>query len=183
MTPSQELKTEHEGILTMLRILEKICQQGSTSGSIPKERLEQIIEFLKVFVDRCHHGKEEEALFPALEEAGISKEHGPIGVMLEEHRKGRELVREMTEALSGLREDSQESMQAFRDASQRYILLLRQHIDKENHVLFPMGDHRLSPATQRRIEQQFEQLEKEKIGEGKHESYHRLMNSLAEIYL
>jgi hemerythrin-like domain-containing protein len=35
------------------------------------------MEFLTVFVDKCHHGKEEEFLFPALEAAGIAREGGP----------------------------------------------------------------------------------------------------------
>jgi len=55
--------------------------------------LDQILEFLKVFVDKCHHGKEEKVLFPAMEEAGIPRQGGPISVMFYEHERGRSYVR------------------------------------------------------------------------------------------
>ena len=52
-----------------------------------------------MFADKCHHGKEEDVLFPELEKAGIARQGGPIGVMLHEHVSGREFIRRMSEAL------------------------------------------------------------------------------------
>jgi hemerythrin-like domain-containing protein len=81
----------------MTRALEK-------TGRLPdKGHGEEILDFLVVFVDKCHHGKEEGLLFPALEAVGVSRNGGPIGVLLEEHRKGRSLTAEMTAAPAGLR--------------------------------------------------------------------------------
>ena len=67
MKATQQLKDEHEGVKIMLNILEQVCRQLGTKGSLNKEHFEGILDFLKVFVDRCHHGKEEDLLFPALE--------------------------------------------------------------------------------------------------------------------
>jgi hemerythrin-like domain-containing protein len=48
-------------------------ESGNFTKSISKSETQQVIEFLKVFVDLCHHAKAEEVLFPVLEAAGISK--------------------------------------------------------------------------------------------------------------
>ena len=54
-------------------------------NSVSISHLNQILTFFKVFIDKCHHGKEEIFFFPAFEAAGIPNEGGPIGVMIEEH--------------------------------------------------------------------------------------------------
>jgi len=141
------------------------------------------MEFLKVFVDTCHHGKEEEFLFPALEEAGVPREGGPIGVMLQEHQTGRELIRKMSTSLDGLGKGKIDAESAFKEAAESYIEVLRKHIDKENNVLFPMADERLSQERQHQMSEQFERLERERIGEGRHEAFHKLLEDLARIYI
>jgi len=74
-----------------LKILNRISHEIEKSSKIPNiEHVEQLFEFFSVFVDTCHHGKEEELLFPAMETVGISRESGPIGAMLGEHQQGRD---------------------------------------------------------------------------------------------
>ena len=94
MQPIKDLKMEHDAVRLTLRILDEICRKIEKSGEITDlQHLDQLLEFFKVFVDKCHHGKEEELLFPALENVGVSREGGPIGVLLHEHQQGREYVR------------------------------------------------------------------------------------------
>ena len=100
MIPTEELKQEHQGILLMLRILDRVAAKIESGEKTDVDHLEQIVEFLRVFADRCHHGKEEDLLFPAMEKAGIPRERGPIGVMLMEHEEGRGYIREMADALA-----------------------------------------------------------------------------------
>src|SRR5665647_273873 len=96
MKATQQLKDEHEGVRLMLRILGEVSRQFDFEGHVPNEHFEGIFEFLKVFVDKCHHGKEEELLFPALTKVGIPQD-GPIAVMLFEHEMGRKYIRVMTD--------------------------------------------------------------------------------------
>ncbi|HEY6103772.1 MAG TPA: hemerythrin domain-containing protein [bacterium] len=74
--------------------------------------------------------KEERCLFPALAKAGVPEAGGPVAVMLEEHDRGRALLRVME---SGAAADRAR-------AAREYVGLLREHIDKENGVLFPLAD-------------------------------------------
>lgn len=183
MNPTDELKAEHEGILLMLSILEKICSRAKSAESMPIEHLEGIMEFLKVFADQCHHGKEETILFPVLEAEGIPRQGGPIGVMLYDHDHGRSLLREMDESLKGIKARSSGAAASFANAANLYIEFLRQHIQKENNVLFPMAERVTPQSKQEEISQEFEKFEREKIGVGRHEAFHSLMDKLSKIYL
>ena len=71
MKATGQLRDEHGGIKVMLDVMERVCDTLKTTGGIDTEHFDGILEFLKVFVDKCHHGKEEELLFPALVAAGI----------------------------------------------------------------------------------------------------------------
>ncbi len=182
MKATEQLRAEHEGIKLMLGILDEICRRLESSEAVNFQHLEGVLEFLRVFVDRCHHGKEEEILFPALESAGIPKEGGPIGQMLAEHQQGRQLVREIGQTLPTGKREEWAAANRFCEISRKYIELLTQHIQKENEVLFVMADMRLSEIQQEKLFDEFERLEEEKIGLGKHKEFHRLLDELAGIY-
>jgi len=183
MSATQQLKDEHEGILLMLRILDKIAAKIEAEGNVDPHHLERIVEFLQVFADRCHHGKEEDLLFPEMEKAGIPREKGPIGVMLMEHDQGRAYVRGMAEASSRYKKGDSAASAEYAKSARNYIALLTQHINKENNVLFPMEEKVLSPKKQEELVEAFERLEREKIGEGTHERFHHLLHELQERYL
>ncbi len=176
---SQYLMHEHAAILLILNVLEKICSRLKTEEGADHRDIQQIIDLIKNFADKCHHGKEEEYLFPALEAAGIKKANGPIGVMLFEHEKGRGLIRLMQDSVS----DKFIRAEKFIDSSTLYIDLLRNHIEKENTILFPMGDARLTEAKQAELIKNFETHEDEVIGKGKHHELHLILEKFEKKYL
>ena len=183
MTATEQLRAEHEGIRLMLRILEKYCAKLEGGEAVDPEDGERMVEFIRVFADRCHHEKEEGLLFPSMERHGIPREGGPIGVMLHEHEAGRAFVRGMVEALEKFRGGDKGAGSAFVENARGYIQLLSAHIEKENQVLFPMADMRLTAGEQTELAEAFETVETEKIGAGKHEEFHALLDRLREIYL
>jgi len=183
MTPGGQLKDEHEGILLMLKILDKVSGKMKKQGKVEFMHLEQIVDFFKIFADKCHHGKEEDLLFPEMEKAGIPRDRGPIGVMLAEHVQGRAYVRAMGEAVEALKKADPKAQGKFIENASNYITLLTQHIDKENNILFPMGDRVLNRDLQKQLVEKFEIVEREKIGVGTHEKFHKLLHQLKEIYL
>jgi len=179
MKATEDLKQEHEGILLMLNIMEKI----SAMNDINILHLAQIIDFIKTFVDKCHHGKEEDLLFPKLIEKGISKENGPIGVMLYEHEQGRKYIKELSDSFENYKNGDKSAIAGIKDNMNKYINLLRNHISKEGNVLFNMADKVLSAEEQDNLFEGFEKIEIERIGIGKHEEYHKLLKSLKTEYL
>ena len=182
MKATQQLKNEHEGVKIMLTILGQVCQQLEATGNLDTEHFKGILGFLKVFVDQCHHGKEEELLFPALVAVGVP-EDGPIAVMRHEHEMGRNYVKAMRTAFSGYMAPDISSSKEVLQNSRAYISLLRDHIEKENNVLFVMADRLLSEKRQDELFEGFEKIEEERIGVGKHEEFHGLLKKLNGIYL
>ena len=182
--PTDELKMEHQAVRLTLKVLETICRKMEQLGEMVELRhIDQLLEFFSVFVDKCHHGKEEQLLFPALEAAGIKREGGPIGVMLEEHERGREYVRRMNTKLSEYRAGAAEAGATFIREARGYIALLDQHTDKEDTVLFPIAEKQISETRQAEMSNGFERIEVEKIGVGRHEEFHRMLDHLEKYYL
>lgn len=183
MKAIQQLKDDHEGIKLMLTIMEKISCNLEADEELNIDQYEKIIDFLKGFVDKCHHGKEEEILFPALEKHGIQNEGGPIGMMLKEHRAGRKNVEEISKAFDEFKKGNKQAIKSIITSSMNYIQLLRNHIEKESNVLFAMADQVLNEEEQSALFEAFERLEVEKTGEGKHEEYHHLLKELKQKYI
>jgi len=182
MKATQQLRDEHEGVKVMLNILGQVCKQLETEGRLNKEHLEGILEFLKGFVDKCHHGKEEDLLFPALIAVGVPKD-GPIAVMLHEHEMGRNYIKAMGTAFARYMTGGISSAKDIIQNARDYVSLLKDHIEKENNVLFAMADNLLSEERQDELFEGFERIEEERIGIGKHEEFHVLLHQLSGIYL
>ncbi len=183
MNATQELRDEHEGIKVALLTLGRMSSNLDSGQAVDVDDLEAVVDFLRTFADRCHHGKEEDLLFPALERAGIPKEGGPIGVMLTEHAHGREQIRAMADAIPRLREGDLDARRDFASAAREYVRLLSDHIEKENNVLFPMADRHIPQEEQAELSEGFERIEQERIGPGVHERYHELLDRLSNKYL
>lgn len=183
MRPTDELIKEHSAISVMLDILVAACEKLSSGETVDADDLEHMLAFFKGFADGCHHRKEEQYLFPELEKIGIGRERGPVGVMLAEHDLGRKYIKGMTQALEEMKRGDGQSVPAFTQNARAYVNLLRAHIEKENNVLFPMAEMHLGNEAKVRLAEGFEVLEKEEIGEGRHEELHGLLGILKAEYL
>lgn len=183
MRPTEELKKEHEAIKLMLRILGKVSEKLESGQSVNTDDLDKIVEFIQVFADKCHHGKEEDLLFKEMEAVGFPKDQGPVGVMLREHEVGRGYVRSMKDGIAKLKTGDKKSASVIAKNAMGYISLLSQHIEKEDDILYPMAEDRLSEAILKDLKKGFEKVEKEIIGPGRHEEFHKLLHRLKELYL
>jgi len=113
-----------------------------------------------------------------MEKRGIPRQAGPIGVMLTEHDQGRAYVRGMDEAGKRFASGDKTSLKAALDNARGYAELLRQHIDKEDNILYQMADQVLTTTDQEELLSRFEEVERERIGAGKHEEYVKLVEDL-----
>jgi hemerythrin-like domain-containing protein len=182
MSPTQELVAEHDAVLIALQILEKVEPALEAGDGQAAEDLGQLLEFLRVFVDRCHHGKEEDVLFPEMERRGARRDGGPIGVMLMEHEIGRGHVRAMSAGFDRLRLGDAAGVTAVVSSARAYRELLRAHIYKENNILFPMADRMMPGDAAAKVVEQFAEIERDRVGEGKHEAFHVMLHTLKDRY-
>jgi hemerythrin-like domain-containing protein len=89
----------------------------------------------------------------------------------------------MIEGVAEYKAGNQKAPLKIAENARKYVELLFQHIDKEDNILYPMSEARLSEDKMRELEEEFEKVEKEKIGQGKHEEFHKLLHRLKELYL
>lgn len=155
-TPTEILREEHRVILRALAALEAAAARVAAGSAVPDGWWAEVIRWLRTFADKNHHAKEENSLFPAMIKAGVPSGGGPIEVMLAEHVQGRALIRAMESEAGAPRAA----------AARRYVDLLRQHIDKENGILFPLADAVLEPPTQAGVQREFDAVGVEMGREG-----------------
>jgi hemerythrin-like domain-containing protein len=182
MNVTQQLIDEHECIKSMLSIIEKIVNDIGKGEKLNTEHFGKILDFIKGFADRNHHQKEEDILFPAMVKNGILKEGGPIAVMLNEHESGRNYVKGMSEAFEAYKSGQKNTVSDIISNATSYVQLLRNHIEKENNILFMMAERVLSEETKNIIFDEFEKVE-EDMGISHYGGYHQLLERLKVIYL
>lgn len=176
-SPIESLKAEH-------RVIERVLdatEQMLADGRIEAAYFTPMIDFVRNFADGCHHAKEEDQLFPALERAGIPRTNGPIGCMLDEHVQGRALIREIEANLAGAERGESMPAARLRSAAEHYIALLRQHIQKEDQVLFMMAERVLDSHEKAQLGHAFDETEHSAANAGKHERYLRIADDLCRM--
>ncbi len=177
-TATQILRREHEGIMKMLEVAEAAAKKLERGTRVSAKTLDNLLDFFQTFGDKCHHSKEEELLFPALETKGIPRTGGPIGIMLTDHEQGRALIKALSQATSDYKANRRGAGQQWARTAWNYIHLLRGHIYREDNVLLAIAEGILRPGEQDELAEKFEKLEVEKVGPGIHTRLHGLINRM-----
>jgi hemerythrin-like domain-containing protein len=151
MKVTDVLREEHRTILAALDRFEVHLRQARETGVLDAAGLDAFLDFFQQFADGCHHAKEEKVLFPALERAGMSACFGPLVVMRYEHDQGRDHVQTMRSLRGHAAEGNQVAREALLRRGEEFVDLLRAHIEKEDHCLFPMVEARLGDEDAREI--------------------------------
>jgi hemerythrin-like domain-containing protein len=178
MEATNILMDEHKVIERVIAALETAASRLGSGPTVRPGFFIDASEFIKGFADGCHHKKEEGVLFPAMEAAGVPRDGGPIGAMLSDHEAGRLFNRNMRAAAERLAAGDQSAGAEIERNALGYARLLRQHIMKENMVLFPMADRVIPVGKQSEVAEAFEHIEHEETGAGVHEKYLALAEAL-----
>ena len=133
MDAMKALRFEHEVILKVLACLEHLAERAGKTGTLDEKAAGQVLDFIRVFADSCHHAKEEDILFKYFDESTDI-----LRVMHEDHKVARSHVQSMLEAL-----DKQDEATLARHLN-AYGDLLTEHIRKEDEILYPWMDKNLS---------------------------------------
>lgn len=177
-TPTQILSDEHRVIERVLDAVDGLTRRPADESLAAWKKA---LEFIRQFADACHHFKEEQVLFPAMEEHGIPRDGGPIGMMLLEHEEGRSYVRAMAAAISGIETQDKAAHAALVQNAQAYLRLLREHIQKEDEILYPMAERAIPAAEQSAMLTQFAEHEAKEMGAGAHERYLKIAGELESV--
>jgi hemerythrin-like domain-containing protein len=182
-TVAEGLRQDHEDMRTMVAVLVELANRVDDGQVVPPEDLERILGYLDTFVNRCHHAKEETLLFPALEEAGIEHDGGPLEIMTAEHQLENNFLSSMTDAASRYAGGEQQAAHLIAQYARDYASLLSRDMEQEDQIIYPLAEQRLPAPRQDELAGQFAQIEQDVLGPDRHEDYHHVAKQLAERYL
>ncbi len=176
---TKNLENDHVYILRLIDVMEKIT--GINRPDIGN--LETVVNLIKNYADGMHHEKEENLFFPMLAKKGFSLQQGPVAVMLQEHTQGRKFVSGIVEGIRKYKEGDENAVQEIFGNMKGYISLLRNHIAKENNILFRMADKVLNDNDNHILLNEFSKVEKGKSGEILSDSWIRSIENLEDLYM
>lgn len=177
-TVSKNLENDHIHILRLTNAMEYLIKLEQPNI----EHLEEVVYLIKNFADIIHHAKEESMLFPLLIQKVFSANQGPVAVMLSEHVEGRSFVRGMENGINLYKQGDANSLQIVKRNMKGYIDLLRNHISKENNVLFPMAAKILTLEENKSLLDRFKAFEESEVCGGSVGNCIDRLDKLARAY-
>jgi hemerythrin-like domain-containing protein len=178
-TATKNLEDDHVHILKLIDVMEHIARTGNPDVN----HLEKIVYIIRNFADGTHHAKEENLFFPLLAEKGFSPTQGPVAVMLHEHVLGRNFVKGMADNISLYKSGNKTALSEIFRNMNGYSELLRNHISKENNILFRMADNALSESDQSNLLSKFAEAEKNHVQSPDSKPYSEQIRELASFYI
>ncbi len=145
---TQALVDEHRLILRMITLLERNAPRTAAGDYTNWQFYLDGVDFIRNYADRFHHAKEEDVLFTALVNNGMPRENSPVAAMLMEHDQGRTYVLGMETAVRETLDGLPGRENVIAENALAYAALLRDHIAKEDDILYPLAE-RLIPETMR----------------------------------
>lgn len=177
-TATKNLEEDHIHVLKLTDVIEAI-----TYSDFPDtDHIGSIIDIIRNYADGLHHAKEEYLFFPALEIKGYSAHQGPVAVMLNEHVEGRNFVNGIAQNLELYITGNKLAIKALYKNMIGYADLLRNHIGKENNILFRMADSALSDTEQQDLLSKFQAIENSRAVGLRVVDYIDRINTLAALY-
>lgn len=153
---------EHVHIKRMLAVIRKYCYRILKGEQVQYEDFFTLIDFVRNYADKHHHGKEETMLFNRMvEELGPVAEKLVKHGMLVEHDIGRLHMQDLEAAVKRVLEGDDEARLDVIANAVSYTHLLHRHIQKEDDVVYKFAGSKLDPATLDRLNKECERYEQD----------------------
>jgi hemerythrin-like domain-containing protein len=169
------LMIEHRLIERMIAAIDAELGHIRRSGKTDPLLIDTTVDFIRVYADHTHHGKEEKIFFRDLAKKPLSEaERRVLDELIEEHVFGRKITGELVEANNRYRKGDRGSLQLIATRLQTLVTFYPQHIKKEDKVFFPAATQHLSDKEQQTMLEAFWEFDRKMI----HEKYRMVVESL-----
>ncbi|MDH4123210.1 MAG: hemerythrin domain-containing protein [Thermoplasmata archaeon] len=172
------LKEEHRMIDELVDILDTSIDRAERPDGLSPHLIDKEIEFCRDFIGKWHEMKEEEILIPELQRRGYPLDRGPIFDTIEDHRKGRSILRRLV--ATGKISDPNERVKSFAKFASAYSLYLYEHIREEEGGLLHAAELSIEDQDKEEIDKKFSKINKELDNKGGREKYKRILESRRE---
>ena len=117
-----------------------IVSNDLDAGIVDLRVLSDLADFFSAFTDGCHHAKEEDLLFPMLQQRGVSSKGCPVGTLKLEHQQGRNVVKALNSAVEKHMAGDPKAAKTISSILRGAAELYTDHIWREDYLLFPMSE-------------------------------------------
>jgi hemerythrin-like domain-containing protein len=175
MKPRGPLMIEHRLIEKMLKGVEQTLSHMDRQTGADPVYIDTVVDFIRVYADRTHHGKEEDLLFKALEKKNMSPEdRAMMGELVMDHQKARAAVGRLVEARKQYGDGDRSALEAIKETLNFLIRFYPEHILKEDRIFFPNTEKYFSPSELDDLLEQFWKFDQGMI----HEKYRNVVSGL-----
>ena len=162
------LMIEHRLIEKMLKLVNKVLTKIEKQETVDPVFIDTVVDFIRTYADRTHHGKEEEILFRELEKKDMSNDNRLLmNELIEEHIFGRKITRELIEANARYRKGENSALSIITVKLSTLVDFYPKHIEKEDKVFFPSSRAYLSEEEEQAMLKEFWEFDRKMI----HEKY------------
>jgi len=159
--PTEILETEHRFIQKVIDGIRGLLDLTAFEKAFDADKFASMIDFMRSYADNCHHGKEEELLFPTLIEKGVPTQGCPIGALKGEHIRGRSFTDLGAEGTELLKKGDPSGWESVRKGLEGIASLYPNYIWKEDFLLFPMTIKVMNAGELFKLTDKFDQFDQE----------------------
>lgn len=175
MKPRGLLMIEHRLIEKVLLLIKDEIECIKANDTVDPYFIQSVVDFIRTYADRTHHGKEEDIMFEQLKTKAMSPED--LAIMAElaaEHDNARDACSKLNEAETALINGDKSQVIVIRETLAFLVNLYPDHIAKEDKIFFPNTEHYFTDEEQTQMLEEFYTFDRQMI----HEKYNKLYESL-----
>ena len=173
------LEHDHRFINKVVATMDFFADALDEGRPVDMEMLRDLVQFMRIFAEQCHHGKEEQYLFPVLKRKPALHAADMLSTLEVEHRKVHTLTDELAQAVSAYVLNRTAGRKPLADVFRQIVAFYPRHIWHEEYLLFPIAKQVLSAAEQETIARGFSEIELE-IGADVHRAFEALARFIEE---
>lgn len=175
MLPIGPLMIEHRTIERLIAHIERAVSDGRTRGRMDPLLVDLAVDFMRSYVDRTHHGKEEDILFRELGKKNLGDDDARVmRELVEEHRLAREAVGRIAMANDAYRDGAAAALGEVLDELSFLVRFYPEHIEKEDRVFFPASMRYFDASEREALLAQMREFDRRMI----HERYARVVEEI-----
>ena len=170
------LMIEHRLIEKMLLLAENEVNKMNVDNFNPI-LVDSVVDFIKIYADRTHHGKEEDILFKKLELKALNQVDRKImEELIDEHKQARNKVEEIIRLNSEYKKGQKNVVTKIIEIINWLNKFYPVHIKKEDEVFFPKADTYFSNEELEQMLKDYYEFDAKMI----HEKYNKLYEELSK---
>ena len=167
------LMIEHRLIARRHSVVRNTLSEIEAKHKVDPVFVDTAVDFIRVYADRTHHGKEEDILFRELKNKQLTAEDRKIMEdLIEEHVFGRQTTRELVEANTRYRNGDETALTDIVANLQTLTEFYPKHIEKEDKAFFPSSRTYFTDEEDQAMLAAFREFDRKMI----HEKYETLVD-------